>query len=129
MADTATHGDFADILAVAKPELRPLCAALRSSVFSQHPGVTEIVWPKQKIASFGFGPKKMTEHYAYIAVQGGHINLGFYYGASLPDPHKLLEGTGKKLRHIELHKTTDAQSSAVITLLNHAFTERKQRAE
>lgn len=42
------------------------------------------MWSKQKIASFGTGPKKTTEHYAYIAVQASHVDLGFYCGSSLP---------------------------------------------
>ena len=62
-----------------------------------HRDFLEVVWPRQKIASFGVGLKKMTEHYAYIAVLGGHVNLGFYHGASLSDPAGLLEGAGKKL--------------------------------
>jgi hypothetical protein len=44
----------------------------------------------------------MTEHYAYIGVQKSHVNLGFYYGAILPDPDGLLEGRGKKLRHLKI---------------------------
>src|ERR1035441_132662 len=86
MISNETHGTFDDILATAKPELRSVCKALRSLIASSHNRFVEAVWPKQKIASFGVGPKKMTEHYAYIAVQATHVNLGFYHGTSLTDP-------------------------------------------
>ena len=127
MADKETQGEFADILAIAQPELRPLCSALRTLINSLHPDVTEVVWPRQKIASYGFGPKKMTDHYAYIAVQSSHINLGFYNGAVLPDGDGLLAGAGKRLRHVKLNKTSDSERPAVIKLLKDAHGELKRR--
>ena len=119
-----THGTFKDILDIASPELRPVCESLRSLVASQHAGFVEVVWPNHKIASFGVGPKKMTQHYAYIAVQSSHINLGFYHGASLADPTGLLEGTGKELRHVKIRDLPSAKSTAVASLLRQAIAER-----
>jgi hypothetical protein len=46
-------------------------------------------------ATYGVGPKKMTDGYAYIMPMRGYVNLGFYQGALLADPKRLLEGTGK----------------------------------
>ncbi len=66
------------------------------------PDAVELVWPKQNIASYGVGPKKMSEHFCYVGLFKAHVNLGFYYGADLPDPGGLLEGTGKALRHVKL---------------------------
>jgi hypothetical protein len=127
MAGTDTHGTFDDILALASPELRPVCEALRRRIASSHKGFVEVVWPKQRIASFGVGPKKMTQHYAYIAVHGAHVNLGFYYGASLVDPQGILEGNGKTLRHIKLGDVASARSSAVANLLRQAIADRERR--
>jgi hypothetical protein len=62
----------------------------------------ESVWPKQNIASYGIGPKKMSEHFVYIAFYRDHVNLGFYQGAEMQDPDRLLEGTGAGLRHIKI---------------------------
>jgi len=120
-----THGTFQDILKVASPALRPVCESLHNLVTSLHAGCVEVVWPKLKIASFGVGPKKMTQHYAYIAVQSSHINLGFYHGTSLADPTGLLEGTGKELRHIKIHDLASAERATVASLLRQAIAERK----
>ena len=120
-----THGTFQDILGIANPALRPVCEALRKLIALHHPSFVEIVWPKLKIASFGVGPKKQTQHYAYIAVQAAHINLGFYHGSSLADPTGLLEGTGKNLRHIKIRDLPSTQSAAVTNLLQQAIAERK----
>lgn len=124
MTENETHGSFADILALAAPEQKPICEILRRLITSLDASFVEIVWPNHKIASFGVGPKKMTQHYAYIAVQGAHINLGFYYGASLPDPSHLLEGEGKQLRHIKLRDVTAAGNPAIAPLLRKAIAER-----
>ena len=124
MLANQTHGVFNDLLTVAEPEFRPLCEALRNLVASLHPGFVQVVWPKQKIASFGFGPKKMTEHYAYIAVLRSHVDLGFYRGVSLPDLTGLLEGNGKKLRHVKLLSVSAANDVAISTLLRHAIKDR-----
>jgi len=128
MTQSETHGSFDDILAAAKPELRPVCRALKALIASLHEGCVEIVWPRQKIASFGVGPRKMTEHYAYIGVQGAHVNLGFYHGALLPDPAGLLEGTGKKLRHVKLRSVADSKSPALAALLREAIDRRRHEA-
>jgi|ERR1019366_1624399 hypothetical protein len=125
MKDVATHGSFDDIVALAGDAVRPICLRLRELVVSLHKGAYEIVWPKHRIASYGVGPKKMTEHYAYIGVQKSHVNLGFYYGTSLPDTDGLLEGTGKKLRHLKIRSLDFAESSTVRALLKAAIAERR----
>jgi hypothetical protein len=49
---------------------------------------------RQRIASYGIGPKKMSEHYAYIALHSTHVNLGFYRGATSKNRAELFEGVG-----------------------------------
>ena len=128
MSANETQGSFKDILAAAKPQLRPVCKLLRRLIVALHGGYIEIVWPKQRIASFGVGLKKMSEHYAYIAIQGSHINLGFYRGATLTDPQHLLEGIGKNLRHIKIRDIAATKDPAVAALLRHAIGERERYA-
>mgnify|MGYP003338888902 CR=1 FL=1 len=123
---TPAQPGFPDILALAAPALRPLCEHLRATVFAMHPGCVEVCWPRQRIASFGVGPKKMTEHYAYLQVHAAHVNLGFYRGASLPDLQGLLEGTGKALRHIKLADLAAGKRAPVLALLRAAFAERRR---
>ena len=55
----------------------------------------EVVRLGDRAATYGVGPKKMSEHFCYIAPQKYYVNLGFMYGADLPDPNGLLEGSGK----------------------------------
>jgi len=125
MPTNETHGRFDDVLRAAGPRLRPLCKALRDLIASLDDDFIEVVWPRQGIASFGVGHRKMTEHYAYIGVQGSHVNLGFYHGASLRDPTGLLEGTGKSLRHVKIREAAGVRNAGVVALLREAIADRE----
>ena len=70
----------------------------------------------------------MSEHYAYIAVLGSHVNLGFYHGASLTDPSGLLEGSGRDLRHVKVRNVASAKDPAITALLREAIADRKRDA-
>ncbi|MBC6943439.1 MAG: DUF1801 domain-containing protein [Xanthomonadales bacterium] len=128
MADTAGSDTFHDIVVLARPELRPVCEALRELIASEHDGFLESIWPKMRMASYGVGPKKMTQHYAYIAVQAGHINLGFYHGTSLRDPQGVLTGTGKALRHVRIDHVARVSDPAIRDLLRQAIADRRRPA-
>jgi hypothetical protein len=83
------------------------------------PDVVEVPWPKMRMASYGVSPKK-SEHFCYISAQKDDVNLGFYYGAELPDPDKLLQGTGKLLRHVKIREPKAIRSRALRQLLKMA---------
>ena len=117
---------YADLLATTTSDLRAISDALRKQIYTLHPEPVEIVWLRQRIASYGVGPKKMSEHYAYIAIYSKHVNLGFYHGATLKDPDGLLEGSGKLLRHVKITHLSEARSDAVRNLLAEAIKERRR---
>ncbi len=117
--------EFGCLLEDITPDLGEVCIKLRSVIAKLHPAYIEIVWPKQKIASYGVGPKKMSEHYVYIAPQTKHINLGLYHGASADDPDGILEGTGKKLRHVKIRTLAEAKATPIKRLIAEAIKDRK----
>jgi len=79
-------------------------------------------------ATYGVGPKKMTDGYAYIMPMRGYINLGFYQGAVLKDPGRLLEGTGKGLRHVKVRSLAEANRPPVRALVATALARRRSVA-
>ncbi len=125
MANSTVHGTFDDVIVGVDPELQAIARALRSVIASIHGDFVEVAWPRMQIASYGIGPKKMSEHYAYIAPQGDYVNLGFYHGVALKDPAGLLEGAGKRLRHIKIKSVADVAKKEIRTLLKAALLERK----
>jgi hypothetical protein len=54
-----------------------------------------------------------------------YVRLGFYYGAGLPDPGKLLVGEGKRLRHIKLSSRASVDQPEIRQLLAAAYEQRK----
>ena len=112
--------EFTQMLATANPEVATLAAQARALLQDVMPEVVEVVWPTQNIAGYGVGPKKMSEQFCYIDLFKNRIKLGFYYGADLPDPHHLLEGTGQNLRHVKISQPEQLENSALRTLVEAA---------
>jgi hypothetical protein len=124
MQMVATHGTFEDALTDSSSQAKRLARALRELISAVYPDVVEVPWPKQQIIGYGVGPKKMTEHFCYIGVYDTHVNLGFNYGSDLPDPESLLEGTGKKFRHVKIQRLQDTARPALRELIKAAIKER-----
>jgi hypothetical protein len=118
------YGTFDDAVAKAGDQARKLALLLRKLIIKVMPDVVEVPWPRMRMASYGVGPKKKTEHFCYISAQKEDANLGFYYGAELPDPQGLLKGTGKFLRHVKIREPKDIRSPALQRLLVAARTHR-----
>lgn len=116
------QGTFDQILAKASANVQEIARDLRSLVAEVFPGVTEVPWARQRMSGYGVGPKKMSEQFCYIAPLKNHVNFGFYYGADLSDPASLLEGTGKKLRHVKVYSKEDVKNPALKKLLKQAST-------
>jgi len=125
VADSTAQGTFDQSIDGFDPEIQAIARQLKTIIASIHGDFVEVCWPRLKIASYGIGPKKMSEHYAYIAPHTNHVNLGFYHGVALEDPRGLLEGAGKKLRHIKIKSISDAKSTEILNLLKAALSERK----
>lgn len=116
------------VVASAPEALRAMLLALRERILALHPEATIVAWPKQRIVSFGTGPRKMSEHYLFLAVHPQHVNLGLYRGAELPAPAGVLvEGSGKGLRHVKIRSLEALEQpamAALAALMRHAYEER-----
>jgi hypothetical protein len=62
--------------------------------------VLEILHDGCPVACLGDAP------FGYVNVFTSHVNVGFFHGAALPDPARLLQGTGKFMRHVKLRPGT-----------------------
>lgn len=118
-------GQFADLVQLASEPLRPVMESVRTLILEIHPDSCEVVRLGEKAASYGCGPRKMIDGYAYIMPFRSWVNLGFFQGGSLLDPEGLLQGTGAKLRHIRLRTVDDTEQPGVRALVEEAYAERK----
>ena len=63
--------------------------------------------------------------FGYVNAFTAHVNVGFFRGAELADPAQLLEGTGKYMRHVKLRPESDVDATALINLVDAAYTDMK----
>lgn len=66
--------------------------------------------------------------FGYVNAFTAHVNVGFFLGARIPDPERLLEGTGKFMRHVKLRPGHDVDSEALTTLIETAYADMKARS-
>ncbi len=59
--------------------------------------------------------------FGYVNVFKAHVNVGFYNGADLRDPAGLLEGSGKRMRHVKLRPGVAVDSTALGDLIAAAY--------
>ena len=119
-------GTIDELLQIAEENLRPVVIALRELIFRIHPNVCEVVRLGDRAATYGVGPRKMIDGYAYILPHRKWVNLGFYQGVSLADPGGLLEGSGAKMRHVKIRSLDDARQPEVRSLIEAALAKRRE---
>ena len=67
--------------------------------------------------------------FAYVNVFTSHVNVGFFQGAGLPDPARLLQGSGRFMRHVKLRTGAATNSAALRRLIHAAYSDIKARIE
>jgi hypothetical protein len=67
--------------------------------------------------------------FAYVAAFTAHASAGFFHGADLPDPHGLLEGAGKRMRHVKLRPGNEVDEDALGTLITAAYDDIRRRVK
>ena len=70
-------GTFDDVIADSTSDIRDIAYALRNLLAEVMPEITEVPWAQQKTIGYGVGPKKMSEHFCYLAPHKDYVNLGF----------------------------------------------------
>jgi hypothetical protein len=85
--------------------------------------VRELVHDGCPVACLGDAP------FGYVNVFTSHVNLGFFQGAGLPDPAHLLQGSGKRMRHVKLRPEADTDAASLRNLIELAYADIKARVE
>ena len=67
--------------------------------------------------------------FGYVNVFTSHVNVGFFHGAALPDPARLLQGRGKFMRHVKLKPGEATNAAALNRLIELAYSDIKARVE
>jgi hypothetical protein len=67
--------------------------------------------------------------FAYVAAFTTHASIGFFHGVSLPDPAGLLEGSGKRMRHVKLRWEHQPEAAALEALIAAAYRDIRARLD
>jgi len=108
-----THEQFFD---EHPPEIRALALAACALIQRFVPNAVEIINPGHRVVTYGKGENMMAQ-LCYVAAFKNHINIGFENGTELADPRMLLEGTGKRLRHVKIRQAEDLDNPALHDLI------------
>jgi hypothetical protein len=65
--------------------------------------------------------------FGYVNAFKAHASVGFFHGAALPDPAGLLEGAGKRMRHVKLRPGKELDSTALNQLIVAAYDDIRRR--
>ncbi len=121
-----TGKDLQDIdmnsLLEGKPtDLQPIALKWLTAIKNSGPEVEQIFHDNYPIGCVDEAP------FVYVNVFAAHVNVGFFYGVDLQDPKGLLEGTGKRMRHIKLKTNSNYADEDILLLLQHAYLDIAER--
>ena len=108
-------------VAAQRGDLRPLAATWFECMRQRGSDVRELMHdgcPTACVGDAAFG---------YVNAFRDHVNVGFFFGALLNDPAHLLEGTGKRGRHVKLRPGRAVDAAALASLVDTAYADLRAR--
>ena len=121
MTERDIHPDFLNVLKYKDQELIDLYIDLRAYILSMYPESNELLYHTHALTSVYSITEKLGDAFIMLPIYTNHLNLGFNKGTLLEDPHGLLQGTGKLIRHIPITKTSDYRNENATQLIVEAI--------
>jgi hypothetical protein len=115
-----TDADLATLLEPHTPAIRKVFSAVRELAREVMPDAQEQVDLPDRLLAFGFGPPggvRMRGLAVALIPHTAHVNVQLADGAQLPDPTGIVEGTGKRIRHVKCRSVEDVGRAALRELI------------
>ncbi len=104
------------------PAIQDLALRLRDLVLEEMAPCHENIYDAYSAVAIGYGwSEHMRDGVFHVAVYTNHVNLGFNFGASLPDPLGILEGKGNQIRHISICDTEALERAEIRSYIRRAL--------
>jgi hypothetical protein len=117
---------IAGFIAKFDPSVGKLIRSARVALRRRFPTAIEQVYDNYNFLAIGFCTTERTSDcMVSLAAQAKGVALSFYYGSTLPDPDKLLQGSGNQNRFIRLKSASDLANPQVEALLRAAAAQAK----
>ena len=115
--DPAVEAWFSGLTDPLRLMVRPWFERMRAC----GPDVVELLNDGCPVACVGDAP------FAYVNAFKAHANVGFFLGAALADPAGLLEGAGKRMRHVKVRPGAPLDADALEALIAAAYDDIRAR--
>jgi len=121
-SDTSAESQLDACIDKYIPEVASTARACLKTMRARLPGATELVYDNYNALAIGFSPsEKASEGIFSIVLYPRYVTLFFLQGVHLPDPEKMLQGDGKRVRHIKLESATDLENQTIRELMAAAL--------
>ena len=115
--------DLRKFLKPFSKDIQEIALWLRAFVWDLYPACNELIYDNYNAVAFGWSPTEKLGHtFCSIAVGSNkYVHFGFYWGAELSDPEKILSGNGKQYRFIRIKNKSDFPKTYIRKLLKEAY--------
>jgi hypothetical protein len=118
---SSAQRQLSEFIAKYDPEIAARAKAALAKMRAILPGAMELVYDNYNALAIGFGATdRVADLILSIALYPRWISLFFVRGIDLADPQKLLEGSGKMIRHVVLDDADDLDRPAIRALIAQA---------
>jgi hypothetical protein len=125
-ADDDAEARLQDFIEKFDPELQTLIRAVRRKLRKRFPTAIEMAYDNYNFFVIGYSPTdRPSDALVSIAAGANGVGLCFIHGARLPDPEKILVGSGKQTRFIRLPSATVLDRPEVDALFAAALADAK----
>ena len=112
---------LAGFIAKFDPKMGKLVRATRQALRKRYPTANELVYDNYNFFVIGFCTTERPSDCIFsLAANAKGVGLSFYYGSTLPDPHKILMGGGSQNRFIRLPDVATLSKPEVVAILQAA---------
>ena len=101
--------------------IQELALAARNLILQEAPGADEFIYEVYTIADHFSFTARPSDAFVFTTTHANWVNLGFNFGALLPDPNSLLRGDGKLIRHVRIARASDLDAPGIRELVRAAI--------
>jgi hypothetical protein len=113
-------------IAKFEPLHQTLIRAVRKALRKRFPTAFELAYDNYNFFVIGYSPsERPSDAIVSLAAGANGVGLCFIHGAKLPDPHKILLGSGKQTRFLRLESADDLARPEVEALIVAAIARAK----
>lgn len=119
--------DIKDLIRCMKPfpdDVRERAMWIRELIWDAYPDCNELIYDNYNAVAVGWSPTDRVGHTfcSFALGRSSHnVHFGFYYGAELSDPKKILLGEGNQYRYILVNERADFPEAYVRKLMKAAY--------